>query len=96
LDDEKVAFYHHHHPLPHSMLAETASSGVAEAEMEVEEPKSNAVRNHWGVFTAYTHVASKYIFLKKKKVVCIHQRIDDPRDFFKDSANPRNVSASIT
>ena len=44
------------------MLAETASSGVAEVEMEVEEPKSNAVRHYWGVVTAYTPVASKYIF----------------------------------
>jgi hypothetical protein len=44
------------------MLAETASSGVADVEMEVEEPKSNAVRHHQGVVTAYTHVASKYFF----------------------------------
>jgi hypothetical protein len=58
----------HSHPRTPATHAETASSSssgvvVAEAEVEVGMPKQNAVRSHWTVVTAFTHVAPyKYNF----------------------------------
>jgi hypothetical protein len=66
------------HPHTPPMPAETASSsGVvvaeAEVEVEVEMPNPNAVRSHWVVVTAFTHVASyKYKFQRKKSVHPMH------------------------
>jgi hypothetical protein len=75
------------------------SSGmvVTGAEVEVEEPKSNAVRSYWRCYCMYTYCAVQVHFLKK--ISCksnASQRINAPRGFLNDSANFKNVSASRT
>ncbi|KAH9976968.1 hypothetical protein BJV77DRAFT_968026 [Russula vinacea] len=83
---------HRRTPATHAETAASSSSGVvvAEAEVEVGMPKQNAVRSHWTVVTAFTHVAPyKYNFKGKRFCASIEpQRISDPRGFLKDSAIP--------